>query len=194
MLVCDSLNESSAVRSPLAKMGDGAADDSSGVCRPLCTRDDECSEGHCDPRTGACTDLAPKGERFGQVCNPDSEEPGCAGVCVDVDGVGFCSQRCQLGDAEDCGGRSGENPGLCLFPEARSGGIRDVGFCGELCNCSAECTHPDTYCEAFPDSRLRDKTGRAGRCQPRSADEDAGVMDELDGCPADEDAGAPHFD
>jgi hypothetical protein len=102
-----------------------------------------------------------------------------------------------LGNATDCSYGAGNNPGLCLFPEEQSGSVADVGFCDELCNCSADCTHPDTFCEAFPDSQLRVLTGRAGMCKPRNdpdATSDAGVdaPDELDTCPSQSDSGTPN--
>jgi hypothetical protein len=187
-LACDALSAKAPLHSPLATMGVEAP--ASGVCRPLCTRDDECAAGHCNPRTGACSTIASEGLGFGAQCDPDAEEPGCAGICVDVEGVGICSQRCKLGDAKDCSNASGDTPGLCLFAEESSGSVSDVGFCDELCNCSDDCTHPDTFCEAFPDSRLRVNTGRAGMCKPRgSMSADGGLSGELVTCLAEGDAG-----
>lgn len=137
-----------------------------GPCAPATT---SVQRGAAIRARGACSTLESEGRSFGDECDPDAEEPGCAGICVDVEGVGFCSQRCKLGDGADCSNASGDNPGLCLFPEESAGSISDIGFCDELCNCSDDCTHPDTYCEAFPDSRLRVNTGRAGMCKPRGA-------------------------
>jgi hypothetical protein len=47
---------------------------------------------------------------------------------------------------------------------AESGGIGDVGYCGELCDCSADCIEPTFVCDAFDDETLEQAFGRLGVC------------------------------
>lgn len=143
-----------------------AAPSEDGVCRPLCTRDVDCSPEVCNLRTGACDTRGERGDAFGAECDPASDDPTCAGVCVEVDGAAFCSHRCWFGSADDCGGEGLAAPaGLCRFPEQASGRIGDVGFCALLCDEEADCAHPDLSCDPF-DAELSGIVGRAGVCEP----------------------------
>ncbi len=146
-----------------ADVGDGSL----AVCRPLCSADAQCGSGECDPRTGACVSSVNE-FLFGGECDPDEDATTqCAGVCVEVDGVGFCSQRCRLGSLGDCGASGGSDArGLCRFPEREHGAVGDVGFCSLLCDCDTDCGHAEMQCEPFASSTLEALTGALGVCTP----------------------------
>lgn len=139
------------------------SDGDAGFCRPICTRDEQCSGRRCDRRRGVCSD-ASNVDDFGLPCDPDAEETGCSGVCVTLDdeAPGFCSHRCLYGDAEACNGDP-TNPGLCAFASP-GGSLGDVGYCAELCDCSAECSHSEAQCDPFSSQATRDLLGKAGVC------------------------------
>lgn len=173
-LVCatvDSLDSSAGtMRSPgssdSSDAGSTASSSAEGVCRPLCSRDADCSPNVCNLRTGACEARENRGEAFGTECDPDASESTCEGVCVEVDGAAFCSHRCWFGSTEDCGDEGAAMAsGLCRFPEEPSGLIGDAGFCAVLCDTDADCDHPGLRCDAF-DAELRDIVGRSGVCVP----------------------------
>lgn len=133
--------------------------DALGFCRPLCTKDEDCAALHCDRRNGVCSGQKTNDE-LGQPCSPDA---GCAGICVRLnDSVGICSHRCVYGSATSCAGAGG-SPGLCALM-APGGAFGDVGYCAELCDCNAECAHPDVHCDPFSTQTVRDLTGHAGVC------------------------------
>jgi hypothetical protein len=86
-------------------------------------------------------------------------------VCVELDGAAFCSHRCWLGAASNCGGNGTDVPrGMCRFPEAADGLIGDTGFCSALCDSVDDCTHPDFVCELFEDAQLEALFESAGVC------------------------------
>ncbi len=104
---------------------------------------------------------------MGTPCDPDAEAASCAGVCVEVEGVGFCSHRCRLGSADDCGQ---EQSGLCFFPEEDEGSIGDVGFCSLSCDADGDCEHAEMHCEPFGAASLEALTGKRGVCAPGTSD------------------------
>jgi hypothetical protein len=137
-----------------------------GACRPLCTKDSDCSPDACNRRSGAC-ERAVRGDAFGSPCEPGTSDPSCEGICVEVEGVAFCSQRCWFGSAGNCGDEDAEGQtGLCRFPEERGGRIGDVGFCAVLCDTDEACVHPELGCQAFEDDATGAIVGRAGVCAP----------------------------
>lgn len=143
-------------------------------CRPLCVSDDDCPGRFCDPLLGVCVADSPAGKTLGQTCAFESENPGCEGVCLDVNAVNFCSGRCIYGSAADCGDRDLGRPGLCFLPEDE-GSIGDVGFCALLCDCNQQCPNPDMICDPFLDQPLEELLGAKGVCLPREEAPDAGV-------------------
>jgi hypothetical protein len=146
-----------------------AASTEAGVCRPLCSRDADCSPDVCNPRTGACDSEERQGDAFGAECDPSSEESTCEGICVEVEGASFCSHRCWFGSAENCGGEGADvKAGLCRFPEESRGLIGDAGFCAVLCDTTADCVHPDLECEPFDEEGVSSIVGKAGVCVPNA--------------------------
>lgn len=156
----DSIQQRETTRSMAAGTGD------EGACRPLCTKDSDCSPNTCNRRTGACERATP-GDGFGAECDPLASDPSCEGICVEVEGVAFCSQRCWFGSAENCGDEGAEqSEGLCRFPEESAGLIGDAGFCAVLCDTDDDCVHPGLGCVAFTDDATEAIVGRAGVCAP----------------------------
>lgn len=172
----------SAAPPPMSALGD-VGDSNIAFCRPLCAADAECLRGlFCDVATGACGEAPAVGDGLGVPCDPEASPTTCAGACLTVDGLSFCSHRCKFGAAGNCGaplvdtedaemvsaatdagGDPAGNPGLCRFPEDH-GGVADTAFCTELCNCDEECTHPDAVCDGFDDAELEALTSRLGVC------------------------------
>lgn len=168
------------------------SDDSAAFCRPLCTRDEECASGACDPAHGVCVASAVLDPSFGQRCDPEaapepvadaSAEPSpdagaepadaavsdelasCAGACVQLNGApSVCSRRCVFGTTDECAPASGGlRRGGCIFA-SRQGGIGDLGYCAELCDCSDDCIDASFVCDAFDDNDLESAFGRKGVC------------------------------
>ena len=140
-----------------------------GFCRPVCAADDDCGEGRgCDVRTGACVAGAGVEDgRLGEACVSDGGPGQCDGLCVELsEGYGVCGHRCVFGEGGDCAPLMSSAPrGGCVLA-AEMGGIGDVGFCGELCDCEVACGHPDAVCDGFADAELVRVFGRAGACVP----------------------------
>ena len=44
------------------------------------------------------------------------------------------------------------------------GGIGDLGFCAELCDCDGDCIEPSFVCDAFEDVKLESAFARKGVC------------------------------
>lgn len=121
----------------------------------------------CDRLNSVCVGTKREGNGLGEPCDPENEVTACEGQCVTVNGLNQCSHRCAFGASSDCQGTSGDagssQAGLCVFPEA-TGSIGDVGFCGQLCNCNDECTHPDAVCDPFIDEEIMRLVDAAGTC------------------------------
>ena len=92
----------------------------------------------------------------------------CDGLCVSLaPSEAQCSRRCVFGDLTECAVASGGlRRGGCLFVTT-GGGLGDLGYCGELCDCTADCTAPGFVCDAF-DASLERAFGRKGVCTPPS--------------------------
>jgi len=161
-----------------ATVGCASVDDADGgdaFCRPLCASDEPCGGRKCHPALGVCVDEAPVDRDFGQRCDletgDDDGDAGtpaaveCAGLCVQLnDAPVVCSRRCVFGEASECAPASGGlRRGACVFA-AEGGGIGDVGYCGELCDCNADCIEPTFVCDAFDDETLEQAFGREGVC------------------------------
>jgi hypothetical protein len=149
---------------------------SSGFCRPLCSTDDECPVA-CDPRRGVCTHTPVVDPDFGLRCaqvsaNGDSDggtDPGdastCTGLCVEVnDAPSVCTRACSFGQSTECAPATfGQRRGGCLLA-GEQGGIGDVAYCAELCDCSEDCIEPTFVCDAFDDEDLEAAFERKGVC------------------------------
>jgi hypothetical protein len=157
-------------------------------CRPLCASDDECASAACDPVHAVCGADKAGDRTFGLRCNPASgalTEPDagtdldagadgsagveCAGLCVQLnDAPSLCSRRCMFGDAHECAPASGGlRRGGCVFV-AKGGSVGDLGYCGELCDCTDDCVEPTFVCDPFKDASLGRAFGRKGVCTDRN--------------------------
>jgi hypothetical protein len=89
----------------------------------------------------------------------------CDGLCVRLDdATSVCSHRCVFGEMTECAASSGGlRRGGCVFASV-GGGIGDVGYCAELCDCSDDCIEPTFVCDAFDDAGLEAAFGRKGVC------------------------------
>jgi hypothetical protein len=141
-----------------------AADPTHGFCRPICASDGDCGRGVCDPRHGVCRERVARDTTFGRSCHPDGEA-SCDGLCVSLStDFAECSRRCVFGATSECAPASGGlRRGGCLFTTP-SGGLGDLGYCGELCDCKDDCTDPNAVCDAFEDADLENAFGRKGVC------------------------------
>ena len=159
--------------------------DSTGYCRPLCAVDADCDAGRsCDPARGVCVADPVSDPEFGLRCqnagapddDADAGAPGdagtgssgvvdsCTGLCVQLNETPEqCSRACVFGSADECGPASGGlRRGACVFVTP-GGGISDLGYCAELCDCNDDCIEPTFVCDEL-DETLRKVFGRGGVC------------------------------
>lgn len=131
-------------------------------CRPLCTTDAECGARTCDNRSGVCIQgPSSPDDSLGLACGQDAGS--CSGLCVDFgSGAGACSHQCIFGITNDCQQLSGD-PGGCIFT-VPGGGIGDVGYCAELCDCPSDCKNASDVCDPFNNANLEAAFGHRGVC------------------------------
>lgn len=166
--------------------GTGEICDSAGECRELidvcwasCGGDFHCEEGSaCDFALGLCLpeDEVPEGDPIGSECDPDAAQNSCDGFCLSyIDEnqepiLSTCTAGCTFGYLEGCGwDATGPAPAACLLPNDDNGGLGDTGICTQLCDCNADCGHPEFACFGFADIGLadfEDVFGRLGFCNP----------------------------
>lgn len=113
----------------------------------------------------------------GAVGGPDSDDAsgtemhrGCGGLCVGLSASSdVCTRRCRFGSTGECAPETsaGRRRGGCLFV-TKGGGLGDLGYCGELCDCNADCSETSFVCDAFDDATLDRAFGRKGVCTPPS--------------------------
>ncbi len=140
-----------------------------GFCRPFCLSDEDCPGRACDRRLGVCMETSVVDDDFGLPCSPDENETGCTGLCVSLsDDYAVCSHACVFGTIDSCSS-AGPTSALCAFA-APGGSIGDLGYCGELCDCNDDCSHPKSVCDPFTEA-TRELLGRAGVCAPSSGAE-----------------------
>lgn len=151
-----------------APLEEGAA--SGAFCRPVCANDGDCAAGSCDPRHGVCRADAQLDRTFGQTCDPEANATACDGLCVKLsDGTGVCSSRCVFGNTEECAPATGNlRRGACVIA-SEGGAVGDLGYCGELCDCSEDCGGERLVCSAFSQEALAIAFGRKGHCTSAGA-------------------------
>lgn len=144
---------------------------SQGACVPMCTTDADCGRRYCDLETGTCVDRLPAGLPMGAPCAAHEQ---CVGWCDS----GYCTGYCTYGTAGikgACGAvvKEGAADAACLWPavvvEGATSGWGDTALCGQLCDCTEQCRHPDDRCWApvLPSEQgALQKLGRRGYCAP----------------------------
>jgi hypothetical protein len=174
---------------------DLACDDSTGntpgdgLCVPSCRGDADCGARKCDLGTGFCNDSAVLGGTLpaGSSCDPQAATDRCQGACLPLDSAGttgMCGGLCTLGIV-GCGEDPASTAPLaaaCLFDATvlGKGDTGDIGLCGALCDCDAQCPAKGTLCRPF-EATLQSGLGRAGYCGVANA---AGApVDHLATCP-----------
>jgi hypothetical protein len=94
--------------------------------------------------------------------------PACGGLCVGLGASSeVCTRRCRFGSTGECATQmtAGHRRGGCLFV-TKGGGLGDLGYCGELCDCNRDCGEGSFVCDAFEDAALETAFGRKGVCTP----------------------------
>jgi hypothetical protein len=160
------------------------------ACVPSCSTDADCGEGtFCSLEFGSCVEEEPQGLPVGSPCDPDlePEDDPCEGFCIgSSDGLAFCSGWCRMSwetGSPSCGSDATTEfaDAACLWvsalqPDADEG---DAGFCGKLCDCTADCLNPDLTCVAWQPGMEGTLFGRRGYCvTPEATDE---VLDDCSG-------------
>ncbi len=161
-------------------------------CLPTCGGDFDCGSGQfCDFSTGLCTDSEPSGLPIGAPCDPNAATDPCNGFCVPSDSTGnegSCAAFCSFSSAfTGCGWDGTGLPDAgCLFPTILSPpgdlGAGNVGICGSLCDCNADCVLSSESCIDDTAGEILNIFGREGYCRPLQSGETA--ADTLETCPA----------
>jgi hypothetical protein len=149
--------------------------DDTSFCRPLCMTDADCGVLGCDRLDGVCrsAELVTPDLHFGTECDADAEEPGCSGLCLELDAqYAICSHRCTFGDASDCAAAGSKLPSACVLVSP-GGTLGDVGYCAELCDCNDDCASAAGICASFDDEVLEDTFGYLGSCTSAFEDSDS---------------------
>lgn len=151
-------------------------------CVPQCAGDFQCKSGQfCDFSTGLCVSTKPSGLPLGAVCTPpvgNAADP-CQGFCEAGSDPeqGTCSSLCELGPSfMGCGWDGTGTPDqACLFGtlvsppgDAVTG---DVGLCGALCDCNADCLRTGDFCVDESGGSIEAYLNRRGYCRPLDASE-----------------------
>lgn len=147
------------------------------ACMPRCATDAECGTGlHCNPGTGLCSATAPTGKDLGEACtsDPDAGTDDCKGTCLNFgDPLKACGAACTLGSNPSCGWNGqGAAPSACIYLSSivsdNGGGIGDLGFCIQFCDCNADCKNPGLICHDFGNdtsgTNIKNFTKRKGAC------------------------------
>lgn len=123
-----------------------------GVCRPVCTRDDQCAGSYCNPQTGLCDSARPAALPLGSACTQDSD---CRGYCLTnakVPTWRLCSAPCVIGGycgVHPAGGPEGQcmnGPWLEQPWKQEWVGAGDLGACYQLCDSTGDCLDPCSTC------------------------------------------------
>jgi hypothetical protein len=140
------------------------SEDGTGVCRPVCSFDSQCASKHCDLQLGVCVSEATNyGTSFGNACTTDNHT--CNGVCLTLSsGYEVCSNRCTFGGRDACDGITGSSIASACAYASFGGGLGDLGYCAQLCDCDDDCAHEQLVCETFANESVRTALGHQGLC------------------------------
>jgi hypothetical protein len=169
-------------------------------CVPNCGGDFDCGDGqYCDYGTGMCTNMEPEGLPIGAECTPPATEADvdpCQGFCLSSDEagtVGTCTAFCTFSQTfTGCGwdGVSKAEAG-CLYATILNQGQMavdgDVGICGSLCDCNADCVLDSERCVDEGMGIIKQLFDREGYCRPLAAGETE--ADSFSTCPGGAGAG-----
>lgn len=173
------VGQTAAAASKCHQREDVACDDTGGsvpgdgFCRPTCRGDFDCGTRKCDLGSGFCVDAADITGTLpiGAPCDPSPPEE-CAGACFALtdkgaDGPGMCAALCTLGTF-GCGldPNSTDLPNAaCLFGLTDADpGVGDLGLCGKLCDCDADCPAEGRACRPWTDPADAEASGFKGYC------------------------------
>lgn len=162
-------------------------------CLPTCGGDYDCGQNQfCDFSSGFCVAQKPTGLPLGSPCTPPTGNAtdACDGFCLagSADPTkGTCSALCTLNPTLQGCGWSGKGPAdnACLFATILSGSDAasgDVGLCGSLCDCNAQCLLKGEYCVDESMGNVSAIWSRQGYCRPLQQGETA--ADSFSQCPA----------
>jgi hypothetical protein len=158
-------------------------------CLPACRGDFDCGSGQkCDFGRGLCINSTPPGDPLGTACDT-AETDTCNGFCLQsgTGTEGYCSAFCGLTtEFTGCGwDGTGAADFVCLFPTILSTGSvadGDVGVCGELCDCNADCDRPGDYCISIAGTSVEGLWGHPGYCSALQPEET--LADTVPSCPS----------
>jgi hypothetical protein len=158
-------------------------------CVPNCGGDFDCATGtFCDFATGLCAPEEPSGLPIGSLCNPNAGANPCNGFCQaknEAGTEGTCAAFCTLAPGlYGCGwDGSAAADAACLYLTRLSSdpGIGDVGICGALCDCNADCAASGDRCVDESNGDILSVWGRTGYCRPLDTGESE--ADTFDACP-----------
>jgi hypothetical protein len=158
-----SLSEPSCSKFP-GTLCEPLSDDGTGVCRPMCSLDSQCASKHCDLQFGVCvSEPTTYKTSFGSACSPENST--CNGVCLTLSsGYEVCSNRCTFGSRATCDGITGSTVASACAYGSMGGGLGDLGYCAQLCDCDDDCAHEQLVCESFADESVRAALGHQGLC------------------------------
>ena len=161
-------------------------------CMPLCGGDYDCTpDQFCDFTSGLCTSTKPAGLPVGSPCTEPTgnQTDPCNGFCLTKTQTatkGECSAFCSVNSGlTGCGwDGTGAADNACVFGtiiSASSPATGDVGICGKLCDCNADCSSPGDYCVDDTMGAINNIWGRGGYCRPLNSMET--TKDSLATCP-----------
>ncbi len=158
---------------------DGVCGQSVTGCMPTCGGDYDCNQGqHCDFSSGFCMAQKPAGLPLGSACTvaTGNQTDPCNGICLPGNSQdqtkGWCSGFCAFNSGLTGCGWNGTGPAdnACLFTTVLSTSgtvaLNDVGLCGQICDCNADCVVPGNYCMDETGGDIMNVWGRNGYCRP----------------------------
>ncbi|MDX2054076.1 MAG: hypothetical protein SFV15_16875 [Polyangiaceae bacterium] len=140
------------------------------ACLPQCNgASGECESGtSCDFATailsaGLCRAEPPPGLPTGSKCDPNAKVDPCRGLCLPfTNTIGACADGCTVGAEGSCNPTGSPTLSAVCVPARTGEGQGDAGICLKLCDCTADCGHPEMKC--FGAANVASALGRKGVC------------------------------
>jgi hypothetical protein len=164
-------------------------------CVPMCGGNFDCGTGQfCDFSTGLCTNTKPTGLPIGSKCVPpatNADPDPCQGFCIASDDTrteGTCTALCTFSPAFTGCGWDGQSKAeaACLYATILSMGdvgAGDVGICGSLCDCNADCALESERCLDETGGDIMALFGRNGYCRQLDTEGGETEADSFRTCP-----------